>query len=104
MKICIYGAGAIGGYLGVQLAGAGADVSLVARGAHLAAMRENGLKLLIDGEERVARRRGTDTPAELGPQDYIFVSLKAQAVPGVVDAMQPLLGNGTSVVTAVNGV
>ena len=53
MKICIYGAGAIGGYLGVQLARAGADISLVARGPHLAAMRENGLKLLGDGEERV---------------------------------------------------
>jgi 2-dehydropantoate 2-reductase len=104
MKVCIYGAGAIGGYLGVQLAGAGADVSLVARGAHLAAMRENGLKLLIEGEERVAHLNCTDDPSELGPQDYVFVSLKAHAVPAVVDAMQPLLGNDTSVVTAVNGV
>src|ERR1051325_1964981 len=102
MKICIYGAGAIGGYLGVQLARAGVDVSLVARGAHLAAMRANGLRLLIDGEERVANLTCTDEPAELGPQDYVFVSLKAHAVPGVVDAMQPLLGNDTSVVTAVN--
>ena len=65
MKICIYGAGAIGGYLGVQLARAGADVSLVARGAHLAAMRENGLKLLIGDEERIARPRCTDNPASL---------------------------------------
>jgi 2-dehydropantoate 2-reductase len=62
MKICIYGAGAIGGYLGVQLAQAGADVSLVARGAHLAAMRANGLKLLIGDEERVVRPRCTTTP------------------------------------------
>jgi len=69
MKICIYGAGAIGGYLGVQLAQAGADVSLVARGAHLAAMRANGLKLLIGDEERVVRPRCTDNPAELGLQD-----------------------------------
>jgi 2-dehydropantoate 2-reductase len=104
MKVCIYGAGAIGGYLGVQLSQAGADVSLVARGAHLAAMRANGLKLLIDEEERVAHLRCTDDPAELGRQDYIFVSLKAHSVPGVVDAMEPLLGNDTSVVTAVNGV
>ena len=104
MKVCIYGAGAIGGYLGVQLSRAGADVSLVARGAHLAAMKANGLKLLIDGEERVERLRCTDDPSELGPQDYVFVSLKAHAVPGVVDAMQPLLGNDTGVVTAVNGV
>lgn len=104
MKVCIYGAGAIGGYLGVQLAGAGADVSLVARGAHLDAMRANGLKLLIEGEERVAHLNCTDDPAELGPQDYVFISLKAHSVPGVVDAMAPLLGNDTSIVTAVNGV
>ena len=104
MKVCIYGAGAIGGYLGVQLSRAGADVSLVARGAHLQAMRENGLKLLIDGEERVAHLRCTDDPAELGPQDYVFIALKAHSVPSVVDKMQPLLGNDTGIVTAVNGV
>ncbi|MBN4667552.1 2-dehydropantoate 2-reductase [Pandoraea nosoerga] len=104
MKICIYGAGAIGGYLGVQLARAGADVSLVARGPHLAAMRENGLKLLIDGEERVAQLRCTDDPRELGPQDYVIIALKAHSVPSVLDAMQPLLGPDTAVVTAVNGI
>ena len=104
MKVCIYGAGAIGGYLGVQLAQAGADVSLVARGAHLAAMKENGVRLLIGDEERVARVRATDDPSELGPQDYVFIALKAHSVPSVVDKMRPLLGNDTSVVTAVNGV
>jgi ketopantoate reductase len=66
MKIGIYGAGAIGGYLGVQPTRAGADVSLVARGAHLAAMRERGLKLLIGDEQHVVRPRCTDNPAELG--------------------------------------
>jgi 2-dehydropantoate 2-reductase len=66
MKICIYGAGAIGGYLGVQLARAGADVSLVARGAHLAAMRERGLTLLIGDRQHVVRPRCTDNPANLG--------------------------------------
>ncbi|QHE91746.1 2-dehydropantoate 2-reductase [Pandoraea fibrosis] len=104
MKICIYGAGAIGGYLGVQLARAGADVSLVARGPHLAAMREHGLKLLIDGEERVAQLRCTDDPRELGPQDYVIIALKAHSVPAVLDAMQPLIGPNTAVVTAVNGI
>ncbi len=104
MKICIYGAGAIGGYLGVQLAHAGADVSLVARGPHLAAMREHGLKLLIDGEERVAQLRCTDDPRELGPQDYVIIALKAHSVPAVLDAMQPLIGPNTAVVTAVNGI
>ena len=104
MKVCIYGAGAIGGYVGAQLANAGADVSLVARGPHLKAMRENGLRLRIGGEERVAQVTCTDDPAELGPQDCVFVSLKAHAIPGVVDAMRPLLSNSTSVVTAVNGI
>ena len=104
MKVCIYGAGAIGGYLGVQLARAGADVSLVARGAHLEAMRSNGLTLLIDGEQHNARLNCTDDPSALGPQDYVFVSLKAHSVPAIVDAMAPLLGNDTGVVTAVNGI
>ena len=104
MKVCIYGAGAIGGYLGVQLARAGADVSLVARGAHLAAMRNDGLKLLIDGKERVAYPRCTDDPSELGPQDYVIVTLKAHQVSGVLDMMEPLLGRDTAVVTAYNGI
>ena len=104
MKICIYGAGAIGGYMGVQLARAGAEVSLIARGPHLEAMKKNGLKLLIDGEERVEHLNCTSDPKELGPQDYVIIALKAHSVPNVVDAMQPLLGNDTSVVTAVIGV
>ena len=104
MKICIYGAGAIRGYLGVQLALAGEDVTLVARGPHLAAMRTRGLKLLVGGEERIAHPRCTDDPSEVGPQDYVIVTLKAHSVPDVVDAMQPLLGPDTAVVTATNGV
>ena len=104
MRICIYGAGAIGGYVGAQLASAGADVSLVARGPHLKAMRENGLRLRIGGEERVAKIACTDDPTEIGPQDYVFIALKAHSIPSVVDAMQPLLSNHTSIVTAVNGI
>jgi 2-dehydropantoate 2-reductase len=104
MKVCIYGAGAIGGYLGVQLAHAGADVSLVARGTHLAAMRKDGLKLLIDGEERIAHPRCTDDPSELGAQDYVIVTLKAHQVSDVLEAMQPLLGPDTTIVTAYNGI
>ena len=104
MKICIYGAGAIGGYLGVQLALAGQDVSLVARGPHLAAIKEHGLKLRIDGEERVANITATDNPADLGPQDYVIITLKAHSVPAIVDNLQPLLGPDTAVVTATNGV
>jgi 2-dehydropantoate 2-reductase len=104
MKITIYGAGAIGGYLGAQLASAGADVSLIARGAHLAAMKANGLKLLIDGGERVVHPRCTDNPAELGVQDFVIITLKAHSITGVLDQMQPLLGPKTRVVTAVNGI
>jgi 2-dehydropantoate 2-reductase len=104
MKICIYGAGAIGGYLGVQLARAGADVSLVARGAHLAAMRANGLKLLVGEEARVVHPRCTDNPAELGPQDFVIICLKAHSITGVLDQMRPLLGPHTRIVTAVNGI
>src|SRR5258708_30671014 len=104
MKICIYGAGAIGGYLGVQLTRAGADVSLVARGAHLAAMQANGLKLLIGDEERVVQPRCTGNPTELGPQDFVIICLKAHSITGVIEAMQPLLGPRTRIVTAVNGI
>jgi 2-dehydropantoate 2-reductase len=104
MRICIFGAGAIGGYLGAKLAEAGAEVSLVARGPHLAAMRERGLTLMEGGETRTHAVTASDDPAELGPQDYVIVTLKAHSVPGVVGAMQPLLGQGTTVVSGVNGV
>jgi len=103
MKICIYGAGAIGGYLGAKLAQSGVDVTLIARGPHLEAMRENGLRLNMDGEQIVTHPNCTDNPAEAGPQDHVIVTLKAHSVAGVVPAMQPLLGPDTTVVTAVNG-
>jgi 2-dehydropantoate 2-reductase len=104
MRICVYGAGAIGGLLAARLAKAGVEMSLVARGPHLAAMRERGLTLRTDAETFTVHPRATDDPAELGPQDYVVVTLKAHQVPGVVDRMQPLLGSETAVVTAVNGV
>jgi 2-dehydropantoate 2-reductase len=105
MKVCIYGAGAIGGYLGAELSRAeGVEVSLIARGAHLAAMREHGVKLLIGGEERVARPACTDDPVELGPQDFVVVALKAHQAWEVAEQMAPLLGPDTAVVTSQNGV
>lgn len=104
MKVCIYGAGAIGGFLGAKFAGAGADVSLIARGAHLAAMRDKGLTLRMNGSEETIRVRASDDPSELGPQDYVIVALKAHSLPAAVDAMRPLLGNDTAIVTAVNGI
>ena len=104
MKICIYGAGAIGGYLGVMLKLAGADVSLIARGAHLAAIRQNGLKLMIAGEEKLARMPATSDPAELGPQDYVIIALKSHQAWEVAEQMKPLFGPQTAVVTAQNGI
>jgi 2-dehydropantoate 2-reductase len=105
MKICIFGAGAIGGYMGVKLAQAGAEVSLVARGPHLAAMQGKGLTLIEEGAEPVTVSvTASEDPADLGPQDYVIVTLKAHSVPPVVPRMQPLIGEHTTVVSGVNGV
>jgi 2-dehydropantoate 2-reductase len=104
MKVCIFGAGAIGGYVGVQLAQAGVDVSLIARGPHLEAMRRNGVRLLKGDQEIVVHPVCTNDPAELGPQDYVIVGLKAHQLSAAVDQMQPLLRGDTGIVTAVNGI
>ncbi|MGF1611412.1 MAG: 2-dehydropantoate 2-reductase [Kiloniellales bacterium] len=105
MKVCIYGAGAIGGYLAIGLAQApGVEVSLVARGAHLAAIRTDGLTLEADEGKRVARFTATSDPAELGPQDYVIVALKAHQAWEAAEQMRPLLGPDTAVVTCQNGV
>jgi 2-dehydropantoate 2-reductase len=105
MKICIFGAGAIGGYMGVKLSQAGADVSLVARGPHLAAMQANGLTLIEEGGEITeVPVMASDDPAKLGPQDYVIVTLKAHSVPPAVEKMKPLIGENTTIVSGVNGV
>jgi 2-dehydropantoate 2-reductase len=105
MRICIYGAGAIGGYLAAGLSKVnGVELSVVARGAHLAAIRQSGLKLLIDGETRVCHPTATDDPRDLGPQDYVIVCLKAHQAWETAERMKPLLAAGTAVVTGQNGV
>ena len=105
MKLCIFGAGAIGGYLGAKLIQAGdCEVSLIARGPHLKALKDKGLTLVSEGESVTLPVTASDDPAELGPQDYVIIALKAHSVPAVVDSMQPLLGPETAVVTAQNGV
>lgn len=104
MKICIFGAGAIGGYMGAKLAAAGADVSLVARGPHLKAMQENGLRLIEETGISTVKVTASDTASNLGPQDYVIVTLKAHSVPSVVPHMQPLINDHTTVVSGVNGV
>ncbi|ARC88758.1 2-dehydropantoate 2-reductase [Rhodovulum sp. MB263] len=106
MKICVFGAGAIGGYMGAKLAQAGAEVSLVARGPHLAAMKARGLRLIEEesGTDETVPVRVAEDAAELGRQDYVVVTLKAHSVPPVVRRMQPLIGEGTTIVSGVNGV
>jgi len=104
MKICIFGAGAIGGYMGVMLKQGGADVSLVARGAHLEAIRTNGLTLLIDGGRLTREIPASEDPAELGPQDVVIVALKAHQAWESAEKLAPLLGPDTVVVTAQNGI
>jgi 2-dehydropantoate 2-reductase len=104
MKICIFGSGAIGGYMGVRLHQGGADVSLVARGPHLAAMQQNGVKLITDEGEDVVHPTCSDDPAKLGPQDYVIIALKAHSVTGAIPSIKPLLGPDTAIVTAVNGI
>jgi 2-dehydropantoate 2-reductase len=104
MKICIYGAGAIGGHLAARLQKAGAEVSVIARGAHLAAILANGLTVhAVDGEHHAPVRASAD-PAELGPQDAVFVTVKAPALPAVAASIKPLLGPDTPVAFVMNGI
>ena len=98
------GAGAIGGLIAVKLAEIGEEVTAIARGAHLAAAREQGLKLLMDGVEHVARVRATDRIAEAGPQDVVILALKAHQLSTVAPELRALLGPDTTVVTAQNGI
>ena len=104
MKICIYGAGAIGGYLGAKLALAGEQVTLIARGAHLQAMQQHGLRLMAEDQTHVVHPACTEDPAEAGRQDYVIVTLKTHSAAAVADRFGPLLGPNTAVVTAMNGI
>jgi 2-dehydropantoate 2-reductase len=107
MKVCIYGAGSMGGYIGAGLALAeAAEVTLIARGPHLAAMQAKGGLTLINeaGETRLAACRAVESAKAAGPQDYVVIALKAPTVPAIIPAMRPLLGPETVVVTAANGV
>ncbi len=102
MRICVYGAGAIGGWLAVRLASAGHEVSLVARGEHLVAIKARGLTLRSGDEELTVRVAAGEDPAELGAQDVVLVTLKATALTGL--SVEPLLGPGTCVVFVQNGI
>jgi 2-dehydropantoate 2-reductase len=104
MKVCIYGAGAIGGWLGVKLARTGCEVSVVARGATLVALNERGLRLEQAGESLTVAVRASAKPADLGVQDLIIVAVKAPAMAEVAKGIGPLIGPQTIVLTAMNGV
>ncbi len=104
MKVCIFGAGAMGGYIAVKLAQTGHAVSVVARGAQLDAIKAKGLTLHQGGTRYHARPKAAADPAALGPQDYVFLAVKAPALPAVAAQLAPLIGPDTAVVTAMNGI
>jgi 2-dehydropantoate 2-reductase len=104
MRICVYGAGAIGGHLAVRLARGGADVSVLARGAHLAAIQRNGLTVHTTEGQLNARVLASDDPKSLGPQDAVLVTVKAPALPAIAAGIGPLLKPDTSVAFLMNGI
>ena len=105
MRVAVFGAGAIGGYLAARLAAAGrVDLSLIARGGHLDAIRTDGLTLIEGGATSVHSVRASADAADFGPQDYVLLTLKAHSIPGALDQLTRLLGPETAVVTMQNGV
>ena len=104
MKICIVGAGATGGYLGVKLINAGFDVSLVARGAHLTAMKKKGLTLIENDKEITCSPKCSDSMKELGKMDFIFITLKAYSINGLVEEISTMFDENTSVISSYNGI
>jgi 2-dehydropantoate 2-reductase len=104
MRICIFGAGAVGSHIAVRLALSGHDVSCVMRGPHLEAVKARGLTLRIAGTELSARVKASDDPAALGPQDFVISTLKATAVSSLATGLRPLLSDTTAVVFAQNGI
>src|SRR5579863_8346665 len=105
MRIAVIGAGGVGGAFGAALAKAGADVTFVARGAHLAAMREHGLRVGGDrGETLIRHVRATDDPASIGPVDIVLFSVKLWDVESAGEQIKPLIGPNTGVIPLQNGI
>lgn len=105
MKIVMFGAGGVGGYFGGRLAAAGADVAFVARGSHLEALRRDGLRITSPkGDVHVTGVRASADPADLGPADVVFLTVKMYDVDTAASAIGPLIGPDTMVVTLQNGV
>jgi 2-dehydropantoate 2-reductase len=103
-RVCVVGAGAIGGFVGARVAAAGYETSAVARGETLRALRKYGWRLRTGEGLVTAPVHADDDPAELGPQDVVVIAVKAPALRSVIDGIAPLLGPDTIVVTAMNGV
>src|SRR5262245_56617118 len=104
MKVCVFGAGAMGGYIAVKLAQTGHAVSVVARGEQRAAIEAKGLTLHQGGMRYHSRPQASPDPAALGPHDYVFLAVKAPALPSVAMRLAPLIGPDTAIVTAMNGI
>ena len=104
MKVCVIGVGAIGGLLAAKLARAGEDVSVVARGAHLAAIASSGLTLIEERARTVAKVKASDRIADFGEQDLIILGMKAHQVAAVVGDLPAIMGPRTAVLTAQNGI
>ncbi len=102
IRICIVGAGAVGGLTGAWFARAGHEVCLVARGAHLEALRRDGLTLLSNGNRSVFPIPASDDPADFGTQDAVFVCLKTHSIAAMVPRLKTLVGPDTMVVPAIN--
>ncbi len=104
MKICIVGAGAIGGFLGIRLANAGHQVTLLARGKHLQAIRTNGAKLIESDREIKVNLIASDDPEDFGPQDCLFITVKTPSLNEILPKLTPLLDDNTTVISAMNGI
>ncbi|MCK1517700.1 ketopantoate reductase family protein [Bradyrhizobium sp. 190] len=104
MRVCVFGAGAVGSHFAVRLAHAGHEVSCVMRGAHLDAVNAKGLTLRVGGAEFNAHVKASDNPVALGPQDVVICTLKATGLPSLATGLRPLLGDDTAVVFAQNGI
>lgn len=104
MRLCVFGAGAVGGFVGGMAARSGAAVSLVARGPHLDAIRRDGLRVVHEGGEFAVQVPATDDPEELGPHDIVFLAVKAHGLAAAAGRIAPLLGPDTAVVSAQNGI
>jgi 2-dehydropantoate 2-reductase len=104
VKVAVLGAGAIGGYVGANLHRAGTDVHLIARGAHLQALRESGIRVRSPRGDFHTRPHATDDPAEVGPVDHVFLGLKANQYASAGPLIAPLLGSGTTIIAAQNGI